>query len=70
MNPYESELFDALQLFGGLLEDLSQRTLALENSLSPADRQRYDKELKRVRELGQSTNVAVALEVLQKRIDL
>ncbi len=70
MNPYESELFDALQLFGGLLEDLSQRTLALENSLSPADRQRYDKELKRVRELGQSTNVAVALGVLQKRIDL
>jgi hypothetical protein len=70
MNPYESELFDALQLFGGLLEDLNQRTLALENSLSPADHQRYEKELKRVRERGPSTNAAAALEVLQKKIGL
>ena len=69
MNHYETELFDAMQLFGGLLEDLSQRTLALENFLSPVDRQKYEQELKRVRARGPATNAAVAVEVLQRKID-
>ena len=70
MNPYESELYDVLQLLGGLLEDLNQGTLALENSLSPVDRQKYEKELRHVRGRGSSTNVVAALEVLQKKIGL
>lgn len=68
MTLYENELLTVLELFGGHLEDLTQRTSALENCLSPKDRQKYEAELKRVRAHGPSTNAALALEVLQGKI--
>ena len=68
MTLYENELLTVLELFGGHLEDLAQRTSALENCLSPRDRQKYEIELRRVRARGPSTDVALALEVLREKI--
>jgi len=69
MNRDEAEeLMTVLKIVGGICEDLNQKFLALENALSPADRQRYDKELKRLRGRGSSTNAALAVATLEEKL--
>ncbi len=69
MNRSEAEeLVSVLKTVGNLCENLNQRLLALENTLSPADRQRYDKELNRVRGRGSSTNAVLAVATLEEKL--
>ncbi len=62
------ELLGVLKLVGGICEDLNQKVVALENSLSPSDRRRYDGELNRLRGRGNSTNAALAVATLEEKI--
>jgi hypothetical protein len=69
MNRSEAEeLVSVLKTVSGICEDLNQKFVALENILSHADRQRYDKELKRLREHGNLTNAALAVATLEEKI--
>jgi hypothetical protein len=62
------ELISVLRVLGGVCEDLSQRLAALVGVLSPVDRQRYDKELKRLEGRGNLTNAALAVATLEEKI--
>jgi hypothetical protein len=62
------ELLSLLELLGGICEDLTQRVVALENSLSGVDRERWKVESKNLKGRGNITNVALALEVLRGKI--
>jgi len=62
------ELLRCLELLGGLCEDLTQRVVAVENAFQSPDRQRYEKELKKLKERGGLTNAAIALEALRTKL--
>lgn len=69
MNPSEAEeLLSCLVVLSDSCENLTQRIVAVENTLSQPDRDRYDKELRRLRERGPATNAALVIEALQRKI--
>jgi hypothetical protein len=64
----KEELVSVLKIVSGICEDLNQKFVALENALAPVDRQRYDKELKRLRKHGNLTNAVLAVATLEEKI--
>ena len=69
MTPVEiDELLSVLELLGSSYDDLTQRVVALENSLSPADREKCRTHLSKLKSRGQLTNASIAIGVLREKL--
>jgi hypothetical protein len=62
------ELLGLLGGVAGAYEDLSLRVAALENILSPSDRQKHAKELESLKRRAQNAPMPIAIEALRAKL--